>query len=280
MRPVNVCVVLASMSALGLAPVADAHDAAGRVADANAAARVQPSGAGYVNAVQVYPWSDGALYQVYAAPGEITDIVLEAGEMLAGTGPVAAGDTARWVIGDAESGAGASKCVHILIKPTRAGLRTNLVVNTDRRTYHLELRATPQIYMASVSWRYPAGQLVAIRQAAPPDPPAAMSAAAAGDAGLDVDHLYFGYRIIGPRPPWRPTQVFDDGRQTIIAFPASIAQGDMPPLFVIGADGESAELVNYRVQGHHMEVDRIFQIAELRLGDKHTQQRIRIERGR
>jgi type IV secretory pathway VirB9-like protein len=31
---------------------------------------------------QIYPFSDGALYQVYAAPGEITDIALEAGEQL------------------------------------------------------------------------------------------------------------------------------------------------------------------------------------------------------
>ena len=65
---------------------------------------MQPTRAGYINAIQVYPFSDGALYQVYAAPGEITDIALEAGEQLVGTGPVAAGDTVRWVIGDTESG--------------------------------------------------------------------------------------------------------------------------------------------------------------------------------
>ena len=50
-----------------------------RVEQANGAARVQPTRAGYINAIQVYPFSDGALYQVYAAPGEITDIALEAG---------------------------------------------------------------------------------------------------------------------------------------------------------------------------------------------------------
>jgi hypothetical protein len=70
---------------------------------------VQPTRAGYINAIQVYPFSDGALYQVYAAPGEITDIALEAGEQLVGSGPVAAGDTVRWIIGDTESGTGATK---------------------------------------------------------------------------------------------------------------------------------------------------------------------------
>ena len=38
--------------------------------------------------------------------------------------------------------------MHILVKPTRAELMTNLVINTDRRTYHLELRANPSVYMA------------------------------------------------------------------------------------------------------------------------------------
>lgn len=51
----------------------------------------------------------------------------------------------------------------ILIKPTRPDIATNLVINTDRRTYHIELRANPDIYMASVSWSYPADELIALR---------------------------------------------------------------------------------------------------------------------
>ena len=104
----------------------------------------------YINAIQVYPFSPGALYQVYAAPGQVTDIALEEGEQLVGSGPVAAGDTVRWIIGDTESGAGPTKRVHILVKPTRPDLVTNLVINTDRRTYHLELRSAEKTYMASV----------------------------------------------------------------------------------------------------------------------------------
>ena len=48
-----------------------------RVDLANAAARVPPSRGGYLNAVQVYPFAEGALYQVYAAPGQVTDIALQ-----------------------------------------------------------------------------------------------------------------------------------------------------------------------------------------------------------
>jgi P-type conjugative transfer protein TrbG len=243
-----------------------------RVAAANAAARVEPSPSGYINAVQVYPWAQGALYQVYASPGRVTDIALQPGEQLAGSGPVAAGDTVRWIIGDTESGEGAAKRVHILVKPTDPKLVTNLVINTDRRTYHLELRATPETYMASVSWRYPQDELIALTASA-----WASAEAAPVAQGVDLDRLNFGYRIEG-KAPWRPIRVFDDGQQVFIEFPPQIAEGEMPPLFVLGAKGGSAELVNYRVRGRRMIVDRLFAAAELRLGGKSDRQRVRIVR--
>lgn len=246
-------------------------DPQAEVDQANGAARVQPTQAGYLNAIQVYPFSDGALYQVYAAPGEITDIALEPGEQLAGTGPVAAGDTVRWIIGDTESGTGAAKRVHILVKPTRPDLVTNLVINTDRRTYHVELRSDPRTYMASVSWSYPEDLLAALRRQN-----ATADAAAPIATGVDINALNFRYRIEGDDPPWRPLRAFDDGRQVFIEFPSGISQGEMPPLWVIGAEGDG-QLVNYRVQGNHMIVDRLFAAAELRLGGEH-QQLVRILR--
>ena len=242
-----------------------------RVAAANSAARVQPTRAGYLNAIQVYPFSDGALYQVYAAPNEVTDIALEEGEQLVGSGPIAAGDTVRWIIGNTESGTAASKRVHILIKPTRHDLMTNLIINTDQRTYHLELHSVANTYMASVSWVYSSDQLIALRQQ-----DEAASAAAPVASGVNIDALNFRYRIEGDKPSWRPLRAFDDGRQVFIEFPRGIAQGEMPPLWVIGAEGD-AQLVNYRVQGSHMIVDRLFAAAELRLGAD-PQQTVRIVR--
>jgi P-type conjugative transfer protein TrbG len=247
---------------------ADPH---ARVDEANGAARIQPTRAGYLNAIQVYPFSDGALYQVYAAPGEITDITLEAGEQLVGSGPVASGDTVRWIIGDTESGTGAAKRIHILVKPTRTDLITNLIINTDRRTYHLELHSDEKTYMASVSWVYAEDQLIALRQQN-----AAADAAAPVATGVDINALNFRYRIEGDNPAWRPLRAFDDGRQVFIEFPSGISQGELPPLWVIGAEGDG-QLVNYRVKGNHMIVDRLFAAAELKLGGK-QQQFVRIVR--
>lgn len=245
-----------------------------RVGAANEAARVQPERAGFVNAIQQYPYTPGALYQVYAAPGQVTDIALQEGEQLVGPGPVASGDTVRWMIGDTTSGTGALARVHILVKPTRADIATNLVINTDRRTYHLELRATPATYMASVSWTYPQDELIALHRAREAE---ATNAPVA--AGLSLNMLNFGYSFSGDRPDWRPVRAFDDGVRVYIEFPEAIAQGEMPPLFVIGAGG-AAELVNYRVSGRYMIVDRLFSEAELRMGDRRSEQRVRIRAAR
>jgi type IV secretion system protein VirB9 len=249
----------------------EAVDPRTRIQQANGAARVEPTRAGYINAIQIYPFSEGALYQLYAAPGEITDIALEPGEQLVGPGPVAAGDTVRWIIGDTDSGTGPTKRVHILVKPTRPDLVTNLIIDTDRRTYHLELRSDDKTYMAAVSWLYAEDQLIALRQQN-----AAADAATPIVAGIDINALNFRYRIEGDDPAWRPLRAFDDGHKVFIEFPAGIGQGEMPPLWVIGAEG-GAELVNYRVQGNHMIVDRLFAAAELRLGGD-PQQKVRIVR--
>ena len=241
-----------------------------RVGAAMEAARVQPERTGFINAIQIFPYTEGALYQVYARPGQVTDIALQEGEQLVGSGPVAAGDTVRWMIGDTLSGIGPAARVHILVKPVRPDITTNMVINTDRRTYHLELRANPSVYMASVSWTYPQDQLIALRQAR-----AEAERTAPIATGMDPAMLDFRYTIDGDRTEWRPLRAFDDGVRVFIEFPDGAAQGELPPLFVIGAKGE-AELVNYRVSGRYMIVDRLFTRAELRLGGRKGQKIVRI----
>lgn len=241
-------------------------DPQARVALANRAARIQPSRFGYVNATQVFPFAAGALYQVYASPGKVTDVALQEGEQLVS---VSAGDTVRWVIGDTTSGAGTTSRVHILVKPTRPDLRTNLVVNTDRRTYHLELTATLETWMASVSWDYPQDRLLAL-QGSP------RVATAPVTDGVALERLRFRYAISGDSPPWRPVSAFDDGQKVYIQFPAGIAQGELPPVFVVGPTGEN-QLVNARFRAPYYVVDRLFGAAELRLGGDGAQV-VRIER--
>lgn len=132
-----------------------------RVDEANEAATREPVKVGYVNAIQVYPYSSGALYRLYAAVNQVSDVALQPGEKLVS---VSTGDTVRWIVGDTTSGEGTTSQVHILVKPIAPDLKTNLLITTERRTYHVELESTETTYMSSSSWTYPEDELIAIKK--------------------------------------------------------------------------------------------------------------------
>jgi P-type conjugative transfer protein TrbG len=244
------------------APQPETANSRERVAQANQEARIAPTREGYLNAIQVWPYSEGALYQLYASPGRVTDIMLQEGEEVV---TVSAGDTVRWIVGDTTSASGAAQRTHVLVKPVRANLKTNLVITTSRRIYLLELTATEQTWMASVSWDYPRDRMKALQSQAH-----RAEAAAPLAEGIALERLAFRYEITGDTPPWRPLRAFDDGERVYIQFPAGIAQGELPPIFVIGVVGD-AQLVNYRYRAPYYIVDRLFGAAELRLGGEKAQ---------
>lgn len=252
------------------APAADTP--ARVILNANASAIQSPQANSFMNAVQVYTYTEGALYRLFTAPDKVSDIVLQAGEELIS---VSAGDTARWVIGDTVSGAGDTKQVHILAKPFSAGLKTNLIITTSRRTYHLELESTTATAMAAISWRYPKDIVLTQKaetvEMVPPKPTPIDTR-----KGPNIEDLRFDYAITGDRPSWRPVRAFDDGQKVYIEFPPTLAQSEAPPLFVISSSG-TADLTNYRVQGRFYVVDSLFAAAELGLGDR-KQVKVRITR--
>lgn len=222
------------------------------LAEANAEARRRPDPANFTDATQIYDYAPGAIYEVYGAPGFISTVLLEPGETII---TVAAGDTTRWMVEQAVGGDLANARAMLLIKPTRANIRTNIILVTDRRSYAIEAIATSgQTYSAQTAWRYPAAD----------------NDLAGAPAALET--LNFGYRVRtvrGFNPRWRPVRVFDDGRKTYIEFPPAMAASEAPPLFII--ENSEAILVNYRVSGSRYVIDRLFDIAELRLGDERPQ---------
>jgi P-type conjugative transfer protein TrbG len=272
-KPVAIVTVPATLPGQLLPPPssrrqAEAGPPPARVEAANKAAVQEPTAHGYINAVQVYPFTEGALYRLYAAPEQVTDIALQAGETLSS---VSAGDTVRWVVGDTTSGTGNDKRAHILVKPFASDLKTNLVIMTDRRSYHLVLESTDRTAMAAISWTYPQDQILALRQQ---NERADIAAPIAENVALA--DLHFCYAVTGDSPPWRPVRAFDDGTHVYIEFPSRIDQGEAPPLFVVGPEGDN-QLVNYRVRRNYYIVDRLFGAAELRLGHD-PQQVVRLSR--
>lgn len=270
------CVALTSLSAL--APEALAQEAlaqaiesgacapsrrvrcpsaAEMLAFANDAARQGPTRDGFTQARHIYEYAPGALFQLYASPTHVSVILLEAGEIVTG---IAAGDTSRWTVSEVEAEAQEAPRTLVLVKPQASGLSTNIVIVTDRRTYLVEARASSgERYSAEIAWTYPQREEVR----------------SADQAGFNFDYRIRTVR--GRTPLWSPLRVFDDGRRTWIEFPANVVAGEMAPLFVMTPEG--AELANYRVDGRRMVIDRVFDVAELRLGVR-APVIVRIERGR
>jgi P-type conjugative transfer protein TrbG len=244
------------------------------VRSANAASRSFPTPDAYINATLYYDYEAGRLYEVETSPHFLTAIMLRPGEKLVAK---AAGDTVRWVLGETAEGSGPNTQVVVLLKPIRGGLRTNVVLTTDQRTYLIEASSRDGgAYTSAVSWNYPQEQMQALA-AAQAQARAADLAAKAADAQLvvatpasPIDQLHFGYDIrpIHGKPPrWQPIRVFDDGIKTYIQFPINMAATDAPPLFLVGP-GDKAELVNYRYLNGYYVVDRLVDVAELRIGEK------------
>ncbi len=210
---------------------------------------------GFINATQYFAYEEGALYELHAASGFLSTIQLQLGEQLVN---IAAGDTARWAIGDVTS----SDRTIILVKPTRPDLTTNLVITTDKRVYLVEATSHDDTaYNAIIAWTYPfeevSRQIAAIETENEKRDETVVT-------GVPVDQLDFDYEIDGDKPGWRPVRAFNDGSKTYIEFPEDLGTIEAPPLFLTDDDG-NGQLVNYRVKQNYYVVDRLFDRAELRL---------------
>ena len=241
------------------------------IADANRKAAQVPDEHGYFNAVLQYAFEPGTLFQVYAAPMRVTDIVLQPGEKI--VGQPASGDVVRWILAIGKSIDGGLEEVHVYIKPTRPDLETNLAINTDRRTYLLELHSYAETYMAAVKWRYPQDEVARLEtQASEQD---VLDRSSSPVVALDSLNFNYATQVIKGAPGWTPVQIFDDGRRTFIRFPATMLVRESPALFVL-RDKET-QLVNYRQKGDFYVIDRLIDSAELRVGQQ-EQEIVRIVR--
>lgn len=181
---------------------------------------------------------------VVCSPLEVCDIELQPGEVVR---DVLVGDTVRWKVEPATSGAVGGQAIHLIVKPSEPGLVTSMVVTTSRRTYHIQLKSNARQYMARVGFGYP--EDVGSRLA---DINARLGADTTPGAGVPAEQLNFAYSVSGSAS-WRPTRVYSDGLKTYIQFPSSLAGQDAPVLFV--ESGGKDRIVNYRLKGDMMVVD-------------------------
>jgi len=205
---------------------------------------------------------------VVCSPLQVCDIELQGGEVVR---DVLVGDTVRWKVEPATSGAAGGQAIHLIVKPSEPGLVTSMVVTTSRRTYHIQLKSHPTQYMARIGFEYP--EDVSTKLA---DINARLEANTIPGAGVPAEQLNFSYAVSG-NAGWRPTRVYSDGLKTYIQFPRSISGQDAPVLFV--TSGGQNRIVNYRMKGDMMVVDYHVDRAVLVSGVGWKQEKITIRRG-
>jgi type IV secretion system protein VirB9 len=178
-------------------------------------------------------------------------------------------DSERWKIGAGVSYENGQAIQHVYVKPDDPGISASLIINTDRRVYHLIVRsygAERNVHMPMVRWRYPGNAMPYAVAGAP----AGGNAAPGGEADpailADPRFLSFDYRITYPlfrKPRWTPELVYDDGKKTYVTFPGGTLQGELPAVFENRAD-----VVNYRVIRDIIVIDRLVEALTVRIGNQ------------
>ncbi len=111
----------------------------------------QVAGTAYKAGLVTFAYGSG-IPTVVCALLELTDLAFEKGESILS---VQLGDSVRWNIESAISGSANDSVEHLIVKPLEAGLKTSMLITTDRRTYHIRLKSTEADFMPAVVFSYP-----------------------------------------------------------------------------------------------------------------------------
>jgi Type IV secretory pathway, VirB9 components len=217
----------------------------------------------YKNGTFFYQYNENLVYEVYAQPYHLTDIILERGETVNGN-PLFSEDESVW-----ELTAGVSKdpntgedIQHFFIKPAYSKLDSTLIIITNRRVYHFRVKSFSDTHMAMVKFTYPERRNVYAR------------AKDTAENGRSVESdfikisnpefLSFDYKIkysMFKTPEFLPKRVYDDGQSTYIQVDDIVLHKKLPVLF-----NEKNEIENYSVKKNVFVVPRLINKLTLRLG--------------
>ena len=213
----------------------------------------------YKSGTFYYTYNDNWVYEIYAQPLHLTDIALEPGEVVTAN-PLLSEDTTVWeltagVATDPETGLDIQ---HLFVKPAYSKLDSTLVVITNKRVYHFNLKSYSDTYMAMVKFTYPSTKNVW-----------ATSKSTVNEKSdyiktSNPEFLSFDYITKyskSKKPNFTPTLVYDDGSFTYIQVDEIVLQSKLPALF-----SEKNEIINYEVKDNVFIVPRLITKVTLRIG--------------
>jgi type IV secretory pathway VirB9-like protein len=202
---------------------------------ANTAAMIFPTADDFVRSMAVLPWRAGALYVVDMAEAQGTDFVFSPGEQVQIFTP---GD-ARFEHKISEG----IDPVHLIVRPTRAQMKTRFTIVTTEATYYVLARSHATRGLAAVSWKHPVKR--------------APMENTVGSYGIG-----YGLPSDAPDVGWKPLYIWDTGKQTMILFHPRMRSTQAPIVSVRPPEGPNL-VVNYRLKATHLySVDRLLDVGE------------------
>lgn len=223
--------------------------------------RATQSPENYKNGTFFYQFNENFVYEIYAQPYHLTDIQLQAGEIVIGT-PLLSEDESVWELtaGVAKEPSTGEDIQHLFVKPTYSRQDSTLIIITDRRVYHFRLKSFSDTHMAMVKFTYPLDKNVWAKKE--------------DTDGRSIENQYlrvsnpellsFDYTIKYSRfkkPEFLPTRIYDDGQCTYIQVNEIVLQKKLPVLF-----NEKNEIINYSVHQNVFMIPRLINKVTLRLG--------------
>ncbi|MCR5252602.1 MAG: TrbG/VirB9 family P-type conjugative transfer protein [Treponema sp.] len=217
----------------------------------------------YKDGTFYYQYNENLVYEVYGQPYHLTDIILEAGEVVIST-PLLSDDETTWELtaGVAKDPITGEDIQHLFIKPASTKLDSSLVIITDRRVYHFRLKSYNSTYMSMVRFNYPNSRNQWAKKKVEHDK--AVEIENDYIRITNPEFLSFDYKIrysTWRKPEFLPRRVYDDGATTYIQVDDIVLQKKLPLIF-----NERNEIVNYSIKKNVFVIPRLVNKVTLRLG--------------
>lgn len=210
--------------------------------------------------------------QLTCSPSRACDVEMEPGEKIKS---VALADKVNWTWVGAESVEQGKPVQHVVVQPNDKELETNVIVFTDRRSYHIKLYSpkTEGAYLNRIGFYYPDALVTSWESKAQQTAETAEKEAAQRITPVPInpENLALDYRVDGTAD-FRPLHVFNNGEQTFIVLPGTVRANEYPLLQVLDEKGKSM-VIAYRSRVSSSgdvvyTVDRLFERAELLRGSE------------
>lgn len=207
------------------------------------------------NIITSFLYEENKIYSIYCRVNNITALMLSPDENIVS---IQAGDTARWDVVESKTGSVEGQRTVIMVKPLTYNeklLKTTLMILTDKRYYTFNLVSAKDWYNPVVKFFYPRELKLSFEKKINSEENLYKT---------DPSKLNYKYTVSTKRYDFVPTTIFDDGVKTFLVMKEKLEE--LPAFYV--KDGKELLLVNYRVKGNYLIVDRTFKEGVLLLGKK------------